>query len=993
MGARKGLKLSALLGCGIYLLYALVTYFYVPYKLEQLLEQDISARIGHPIQVAKIHYNPLQVSLSVRQFELADLPEQPLLRWQELSVDVGVWASLWHRHPVLESFHLTQPEIRIRHTPDGFNFDNILSAFSSPEATPQNDSNTTDDESALAVILRTLVIEGGQFSFLDTTQLIAADTHLTDLSLHFDHLYLATGSDTHHPFSINTELSNGGSVTFSGQYRLQPLSIDSDITISDVALAEFSDFLRNIVHANLSGFISGKSHLVIKQVDDSPLSLLVDDTEFDIRELALEDLEDNPHVLTMDRLSAHGLSVDLTNRNINLDRLGYEGFSLHQWRNEDGSFRYQSLLVAAATQESNLQHSAQVATGASQASSPSATNSSGQSDNTPPWSVRIGQFSLASGNIDFVDKTVTPNAHWNLNEINAHVAPLNLTSSETGEHQLSALINQQAHLSIEGSHNINPLNLQSQIGLNAFALSDVNPYIADTSYAKIERGALSVSSQLATHLQDSGFTGNITTELSITDFALQNGKTHSPVLSFLEFGIADAQLALQPLALTIDKVWLSTPNIIIENSATPNWQLLAEEQTTADNEPKPEPGETEKDQATDIELALQTLTITDGKLSVKDSTVTPPLSSSVADLNLVINQLSNSQDTLADASLSARINHQAPFEVSGQFSLGPQNPSAKFTGSLSELDLRPFAAYTGTYLGYGVKQGRLNYNFDYAVQGEKLTGDNRISANKFYLGETVQSEKAIDAPIKLGLGLLRDLNGNITLNIPISGNTNDPSFDLGAVISKTFANLIIKAAASPFTALGSLINTDRDLSEIPFATGSTAIEEAATNTLQDLALVLSKKPDLILSIQGSADPMSDREALQRAALYQRLQITQSQSAAGDSAESWILDYADTLKNTYNSETNNNFQELYENAINSGKDQSEANLQALSNALSLLIEREPLPQNALIDLAEKRALAIESSLLEQGLSPQQIQRLPISSEHLTGLASQFQIEGL
>ena len=89
-------------------------------------------------------------------------------------------------------------------------------------------------------------------------------------------------------------------------------------------------------------------------------------------------------------------------------------------------------------------------------------------------------------------------------------------------------------------------------------------------------------------------------------------------------------------------------------------------------------------------------------------------------------------------------------------------------------------------------------------------------------GAATESKQAVPLPIKLAVALLKDRNGVITLDLPVSGSIDDPKFRIGPIIWKVFVNLIKKAVTAPFALLGSLFGGGPQLSYIDFPAGAAA---------------------------------------------------------------------------------------------------------------------------------------------------------------------------
>ncbi len=70
------------------------------------------------------------------------------------------------------------------------------------------------------------------------------------------------------------------------------------------------------------------------------------------------------------------------------------------------------------------------------------------------------------------------------------------------------------------------------------------------------------------------------------------------------------------------------------------------------------------------------------------------------------------------------------------------------------------------------------------------------------LGERIESNDATSLPVGLALALLKDRQGRVNLDLPVSGSLDDPEFSVAGIVVKMFVNLLVKAATSPFALLG-----------------------------------------------------------------------------------------------------------------------------------------------------------------------------------------------
>ena len=129
-------------------------------------------------------------------------------------------------------------------------------------------------------------------------------------------------------------------------------------------------------------------------------------------------------------------------------------------------------------------------------------------------------------------------------------------------------------------------------------------------------------------------------------------------------------------------------------------------------------------------------------------------------------------------------------------------------------------------------------------------------------------------PIKLAVSLLSDLNGDISLSLPVSGQLDDPQFRLGGIMAKVIANIMLKTVTSPISLLGGVFNlftgtSGADLEHIAFAPGEDRLDERALDSVQTLAKAMVKRPSLKLELTGLAD-IHEKTDIAKAAVMKKM---------------------------------------------------------------------------------------------------------------------------
>ena len=160
--------------------------------------------------------------------------------------------------------------------------------------------------------------------------------------------------------------------------------------------------------------------------------------------------------------------------------------------------------------------------------------------------------------------------------------------------------------------------------------------------------------------------------------------------------------------------------------------------------------------------------------------------------------LSSEETKMADVEMRGKLDNYAPLEITGKVNPLRDDLFLDLTISFKDMDLSPLTPYSGRYLGYVIEKGKLALNLHYLIEKKKLDSQNKILLDQFTLGNQVDSPDATKLPVRLAIALLKNRRGEIDLDIPVSGQIDDPKFSIGRIIIKILLNLLVKAATSPF---------------------------------------------------------------------------------------------------------------------------------------------------------------------------------------------------
>jgi hypothetical protein len=211
----------------------------------------------------------------------------------------------------------------------------------------------------------------------------------------------------------------------------------------------------------------------------------------------------------------------------------------------------------------------------------------------------------------------------------------------------------------------------------------------------------------------------------------------------------------------------------------------------------------------------------------------------------------------------------------------------------------PVTPMSVRYIGHPIDEGKLDITLKYEITNSDLVGSNKFVTDGLALGDKVEGEGMVNLPFKLGVSLLTDKNGLITLEFPIEGNLDDPAFGLGNAIGSASKEIMSELIKSPFKLLGKLGggSGDEDLGFVEFEAGSAELEVTATDRLSTLAAGAEQRPELVLLVEGAWNPDADAIALKEIAFEARMEGQQASPELFESMyrETASGDALDTLR--------------------------------------------------------------------------------------------------
>lgn len=840
--------------------------FYLKLVPTPLPVQVRSGKLGSDLQLVyratKEKAPELEVGGKVRlsAIDIAEPSGADLLKLPLVNVDLAT-SRVLENQVLLDGVYIYSPVIHLdRNAAGELNFARLAPPAAPPSTAPAaaetaaEPAEPTDPDKPFLATIKTLLVKNGSLSFRDALPEGGFAAQVGDLELSVKDFSTAPRSRAGYSLSLKTDREERLKV--DGALVLEPLAVATTVDLSGLSLKEYHPYLSLFLNYPLAGTVAARAGL-----DFSEGVLKVADAALDVQNLQVP--FGGAEELKLARLKVDGVQFDDARRQLEIGRVELAEGAVVLSMDRDGRVSPLNLLRETEPPPQKLEQMP-VAAALAEAK--------------PPLSYRVGEIAAQGLRIAFTDQMPKKPVRHVLSGLELSIKNLAGPDAVTSPFLLKSGYGKSGKLDVSGDvvAATGKLNLHSR--LKGIALTDFVPYFPDTVRMILADGRLDTDLKVKLDPKKAGLTGNFSGNLGIRNFYGLDGELREELLRWGSLQIDDIAGELQPFALHIGGIALSdyTARIVIDEKGLLNLNGIV-----AAEEPPASAGEGGGDSAAappvsapaepGPEIAIDAITLQGGTVSFTDRQMQPVFSTTMYDLGGKIGQISTGGTMPAEVDLRGHLENHSPLQISGQINPLGQELYADIKFSFKDIELSPTTPYAGTYLGYTVEKGKLTLELEYKISEKTLQAQNRVLIDQFTFGDEVESEQAVNLPVKLAVALLKDRNGVIKLDIPVTGRTDDPEFSVWSVVMTVLKNLMIKAATSPLSLLQSAFGGgSEDITAAVFPFGSSELLPEEQQKLDTLAAMLKDRPALRLDLTGFVDAEKDPEGYRKELLEQRL---------------------------------------------------------------------------------------------------------------------------
>lgn len=821
-------------------LYSLLGFFILPGIGLRIANQQLAQYATVPAQLQRIEFNPFSLELTLWGLQVGE-PGKEQLGFERLYANLSL-DSLWSGALHLDAVELDKPRNEILFDKNGSL--NLTQLFKLPPSEAKPDEPASDP---FPLRIGSIKLTEGYLHFQDLRPSEPIE-FLYD-SMNFELKNLSTLPDDSADMTLVALGPAGGRIDWKGTLGLAPISSQGTLKITDGNMKAFWPYVRDAVPLVLEeGVISLDTHYTLNLSKQT--ELLLDNTQVRIAPFAIK-APDGRQLARLASLEVSETSIDLAKQLVTVGKI--RSSKLETWAalEKDGQLDWQKLFAsqpAKATPKEKAEPAAAEPTAQEKAAAAP----------SKPWQVLLKDVQARDYMIHLADRSQKEPVTLDVGPLNLDMQGYDSLNKSPFTLKLDTAVGKQGKLQASGQVNLAPVTAKLDVSTRDIDLRIAQAYISPFIQLELRSGML--ASDLKVDLQNTA-----PLAFAVTGTATVNQLHTLDTIKDRDF-VKWQQLDLNGLsyvhgdALTIDQVKLLQPyaRFIINEDRTTNVDDLLIPQpagATKSTAEKPVAASNSKP----LGIRIGKIDINDGSANFADLTLTPNFATAVQQLNGQVGTIDNRQPAPAKVDIKGKVDRYAPVTIKG--ALNPFNPMASLdiATSFKRVELTTLTPYSGKFAGFRIRKGRLNLDVHYLITNGQLKAENKLVIEQLQLGEKVDSPDAVDLPIRLAVALLKDTDGTISIELPVTGDLNNPQFSVMPIVWQTLRNLVLRAAQAPFKFIGGLVSggSSQDLGTVAFSAGSSDLSGDAQAALDKLATALNERPELRLEIEGTSAQTSD----------------------------------------------------------------------------------------------------------------------------------------
>jgi hypothetical protein len=826
--------------------YSLLGFFILPAIVKWQLRKQLPVLTHRQAEVKQVRMNPYALSLTVRGLTLTETNGAAFAGFDEFYVNFQL-SSVFRWAWTFGEIRVVHPTANVVRLADGsFNFSNLISTNPPPDTNPP--------AGPPAIIIQSLLVTNAVVTFADQATPRPFNATYGPINLALENF--TTRRDKHGPYTFVATTGDGEAFSWSGRLSVNPPQSSGQFLLTGLSPAKYSPYLAHFTTVQVqSGRLDvGASYRV--NAARVPLELEVTNAIVELRDLLVKPPESEVTLLGLHHFVITNTSASLTGQVARVGLVALNGGSILIGRETNGQPSVLTYLIAQTNAAPPV----------------SAVGSNAVAPATASWKINLDELAITNFNVAVEDHSTPSVGAIGVNHIALNVKGLSNQTNAPIDLALAFDWRDGGGAQITAGGTLLPPNLASTLIISNLALAPLQPWLAQHLNLTVHSGGLNMAARAQFNpggTPQIHFSGDV----GITNFAASDTVAYRELVAWENHQIRGIDLSLKTNALAIAEIKFTAARntLSISSNGVLNVSALVKIPATTNDIVAITPAPNAVP-AVPFPIRVGALVFERSSFHATDDSLPRRFETQIEEFNGAIRDIVLPGVNQASVEFHGKVSALAPFEIVGTVTPDPQNLFVDLKVAFTNTDLTSLSAYTEKFVGRPLNRGKLTTELRYHIENRSLTAANIVGLDHLTFGARNDSPDATKLPVKLAVGLLKDVNGRIDLDLPITGSLDDPKFSVWGLVGQTFQNLIFKVASSPFSLLGSLVGGGEELRFVEFDPGSAGLNDSQTNKLMKLAEALTKRPALDLEISAHFDSIADVDSLGRQKVLEAMKL-------------------------------------------------------------------------------------------------------------------------
>jgi hypothetical protein len=478
------------------------------------------------------------------------------------------------------------------------------------------------------------------------------------------------------------------------------------------------------------------------------------------------------------------------------------------------------------------------------------------------WRWQLPEIALSGSNLTLEDRGTKPAARLALRDIALRLRGLSQDSTQPLDVELALRVADAGRLSSRGRFRADTLAYQGRVEASGIDLRPAQPYLQQAADLSLLSGKFGLTLDVTASPDRTSLRG----EADVRDLRTVDNALKQDFVQWKRLRARKIEFDTTPRPqLHIRELIADAPYARVVVGADRSLNLshvLRRDDADADN--------SDDETAPTMDFVIDILRINNASANFSDLWIQPHFAVGIQDLGGTIRGLSSQDGTRATVDLQGAVDRYAPVTISGEINPLSAALYSNLSMSFRNMDLTSVTPYSGRFAGYEIRKGKLSVDLEYHIKSRKLDAKHHLVVDQLELGDHIDSPDATSLPVRLAIALLKDRHGVIDVQLPVSGNLDDPKFRLGPLVWKMVVNLVVKVVTAPFALLGNLFGGGEDVNQVTFIPGTAQLDELGRQRVEGLRKAMVERPGLRLDLPAAWSAEVDRPAMLRRQLEAQL---------------------------------------------------------------------------------------------------------------------------